>query len=363
MQLYSPWVLLLFLILPVLAYLSMRKKRSAAVKFPSLSDIRRCPASLRLHLRPVLNIIRLVCIAFLIIALARPRKGIVLSEISTEGVAIEVVADRSGSMQEEMDYYGQKINRFEVVKRVFADFIGGDKKGLAGRTGDLIGLITFARYADTTCPMVLSHNVLLEFLKQTNIVNLRSEDGTAIGDAIALAAARLHTAEQEILDRKKRLVQSGEVAAGGAEGGFKIKSKIIILLTDGINNTGQYEPLVAAELAKQWNIKIYAIGIGSGQAYTTLQTPLGTYKMPTVQTLDEGLLKKIAETTGGFYGRADDATALHDIVKKIDELEKTQVKSFQYTQYAELFGPWTMAALVLLIVEILANCTIFRKIP
>ena len=363
MQLYSPWVLLLLLTVPVLAYLSMRKRRRAAVKFPSLTDIKSCPVSWRIRFRPLLNITRLACITLLIIALARPRKGTVLSEISTEGVAIEVVADRSGSMQTEMDYYGDVLNRFEVVKKVLFDFINGDKKGLSGRTSDLIGLITFARYADTTCPMVLSHNVLLEFLKKTEIVRLRSEDGTAIGDAIALAAARLKKAEEEIIQRKNRLLESGEDVPEEQQGGFKIKSKIIILLTDGMNNAGEYDPLQAAKLAKEWGIKIYTIGIGSAQSYTTIQTPLGTYKMPTGQNLDERLLKTIAETTGGFYGRADDAKTLHDIVEKIDELEKTEVKSFQYTQYAELFGPWTLAALLLLILEIIARCTVFRKIP
>jgi Ca-activated chloride channel family protein len=363
MQLYSPWVLLLFLLLPVLAYLGLRKKRRAAVKFPSLTDIRSCPVSLRLHLRPVLNIARLVCIALLIVALARPRKGTVLSEISTEGVAIEVVADRSGSMQTEMDYYGETLNRFEVVKRILAEFISGDKKGLAGRSSDLIGLVTFARYADTISPLVLSHNVLLEFLKKTEIVRLRSEDGTAIGDAISLAAARLKTAEEEIQKRKSQLIQAGENISDEQDSGFKIKSKVIILLTDGMNNAGEYDPLQTAELAKKWGIKIYAIGIGSAQAYTTIQTPLGTYKMPTGQNLDEGLLKNIAEATGGFYGRADDAKTLHQIVQKIDEMEKSRVKSVQYTQYAELFGPWTVAALMLLVLEMLASCTIFRKIP
>ena len=262
-----------------------------------------------------------------------------------------------------MDYYGENLNRFEVVKKVFSDFIGGDKKGLTGRTSDLVGLVTFARYADTTCPLVLSHNVLLEFLKKTEIVRLRSEDGTAIGDAIALAAARLKTAEEDMQQRKAKLLQAGEEISDGNEGGFTIKSKIIILLTDGMNNAGQYDPLQAAELAKKWGIKIYSIGIGSAQAYTTIQTPLGTYKMPTGQSLDENLLRRIAEITGGFYGRADDAKTLHEIVKKIDEMEKTKVKSIQYTQYAELFGPWTKAALVILVLEMLASCTIFRKIP
>jgi len=363
MELYSPWILLLFLLLPILAYLKRRRQTLAAVRFPSLRDILQCPVSLRQRLRPLLHIVRFVCITFLIVALARPRKGTVLSEISTEGVAIEVVADRSGSMQAEMDYFGQNLNRFDVVKRVFSDFIEGNKKGLTGRSGDLIGLVTFARFADTTCPLVLSHNVLLEFLKKTEIVRLRSEDGTAIGDAIALAAARLKKAEEELQQRRARLIANSEQTTGERESSFKIKSKVIILLTDGINNAGQYDPVRAAELAKEWGIKIYSIGIGSAQAYTTIQTPLGTYKMPTGQNLDEGLLKTIAERTGGFYGRADNAETLVKIVEKINDLERTEVKSIQYAQYSERFGPWTLGALLMLALEILARCTVFRKIP
>jgi Ca-activated chloride channel family protein len=363
MELYSPWVLLLLLLIPALVYLKLRRRMFATVRFPSLRDIRQCPVSLRQRFRPLLNVTRFVCIALLIAALARPRKGTVLSEISTEGVAIEVVADRSGSMQAEMDYFGEKLNRFDVVKKVFSDFIAGNKKGLAGRSGDLVGLITFARYADTTCPLVLSHNVLLEFLKKTEIVRIRSEDGTAIGDAIALAAARLKKAEDDIQQRKARLIESGEQNLDNSDASFKIKSKVIILLTDGINNTGQYDPLEAAELAKKWGIKIYSIGIGSAQAYTTIQTPLGVYKMPAGQNLDEGLLSTIAQKTGGFYGRADNAETLEKIVEKINKLEKTEVKSIQYAQYSERFGPLALGVLLVLTMEILAGCTVFRKIP
>ena len=363
MQLYSPWVLLLFLVLPIMAFMCLRKKRTAAIKFPSLMDMKNCLISWRIRFRPLLLISRLICIGLLIVALARPRKGTVLSEISTEGVAIEVVADRSGSMQTEMDYYGQKLNRLEVVKKVLSDFIEGNKKELTGRNNDLVGLVTFARYADTICPLVLSHNVLLEFLKNTELVRLRTEDGTAIGDAVALAAARLKEAEDELQERRDQLIQTGETNLAEQGGSFKIKSKVIILLTDGVNNAGQRDPLQAAELAKDWGIKIYTIGIGSAQAYTTIQTPLGNYKMPTGQNLDERLLKAIAEKTGGFYGRADSAKTLEKIVEKIDELEKTEVKSIQYTQYAELFGPWTLTALLILASEMLASCTIFRKIP
>jgi len=363
MQLYSPWALLLLLVLPLLGYLLLRKRRGAAVKFPSLVDMRQCPVSWRLRLRPVLIIMRLACLALLILALARPRKGTVLSEISTEGVAIEAVVDHSGSMYTEMDYYGEKLNRLEVVKRVLADFIEGDKKGLHGRASDLIGLVTFARYADTLCPLVLSHNVLTELLKKTEIVRLRNEDGTSLGDAIALAAARLRKAEEEIHRRNVELGLGREVAQDRVNPGFTIKSKAMILLTDGRNNMGQYDPLGAADLAKQWGIKIYTIGIGSSQAYTTVQTLLGTFRMPTEQELDEGLLKAIADKTGGFYSRADDADSLRKVVKRIDELEKTEVKSVLYTQYAEHFSWLTLPALVLLGLEMLAGCTIFRKIP
>jgi Ca-activated chloride channel family protein len=361
MQLYSPLALLLLLIVPVLGWMMLRKKNTAAVTFSSLNAVRDCPVSWRVRLRPLLVVARLVCLALLIIALARPRKGTVLSEISTEGVAIEIVVDRSGSMGTEMDYYGQKLNRLETLKKVLADFIMG-KEGLAGRSGDLLGLITFAGYPDTVCPLVLSHNILLEFMKNTDVVRLRSEDGTAIGDAIALAAARLKTAEQEIQQRNKKLNKAG-LASTAEKPDFKIKSKAIILLTDGQNNRGQYTPMQAAEMAKKWGIKIYTIGIGSGQAFATVQTMMGAFKVPVENDLDEPLLKAIAETTGGFYGRADDAESLHKIIEKIDQLEKTEVKSVQYTQYAEKFSPWALAAMIVLLCEMLAGCTIFRKIP
>ena len=361
MQWHNPLSLLLLLLVPVAAYLMMRKRASAVVRFSSLADIKSCPVSWRLKFRPILILARLLCLVFLIFAVARPRKGVVLSEISTQGVAIEVVVDRSGSMQAEMDYFGQKLSRLDTVKKVLTDFVKGDEKGLYGRGSDLIGLVTFARYADTVCPMVLGHNVLLEFLKKTEIAT-KNEDGTAIGDAIALAAARLKKAEEEILQRRAKLRNAGKLADDG-DTDFRIKSKIIILLTDGQNNAGQYNPIAAAELARSWDIKIYTIGIGSTEAFTTVQTPMGAYRVPTTQALDEPLLQAIAKKTGGFYGRAGDASALEKIVKKIDELEKTEVKSVQYTQYAEQFGSLAMAALILLGSEMLAGCTVFRKIP
>jgi len=359
MELYSPWVLLLLLGLPVLIWLMLRTRRQPAVKFSSLGGVKGYGVSWRQRLRPALVVLRVVCVACLIFALARPRKGTMISRISTEGVAIEMVVDRSGSMQTEMSYDGQKLNRLEVVKQVFADFVKGDGKEFQGRGSDMVGLVTFARYPDTVCPLVQNHDVLTQFLKKTNIVRLQSEDGTAIGDAVALAAARLYKAEAELTRRTAAVL--GEKADEEPE--FKIKSKVIVLLTDGINNAGKYDPIEAAALAKKWGIKIYAIGVGGGQSFVTMQTPLGTYRMPTGQELDERLLKAIADSTGGFYARAEDAEALKDICKKIDELEKTKVTSVQYTQYSERFSIWAWIALGALLAEILASCTILRKIP
>ncbi len=360
MDFASPWMLLLLVLVPLMAWWSWRQKGTAAVTFSSLRHIRNTPGSWRLKLRPLLGLLRWLCVAFLIIGLARPRKGTVLSEVSAEGIAIEAVVDRSSSMQAEMEYKSDKINRLEVVKRVLKDFIQGDGHDFTGRPGDMIGLITFAGYADTTCPLVLSHNALLEFLKQTNIVKIRSEDGTAIGDAIALGAARLKKAEEEL--KRRRMHMGLDKGLDSSSGDYTIHSKIIILLTDGVNNRGT-DPLQAADLAKKWGIKVYTIGIGSRDSYRTVNTLMGPMRIPTADELDENLLTAVAERTGGFYARADDAESLRQIVEKINNLEKSKVKAVQYTEYSERFNWWTWPALGLLLLEILLSCTLFRKIP
>ena len=359
MQLHSPLLLLLFLILPAAAWYGLKGRGTAAVKFSTLRNMADCGFSWRIRLRPVLVLLRLLCLGLLVIAVARPRKGTVLSEISTEGVALEIVVDRSGSMESEMDYYGEQVSRLDAVKRVVRDFVKGTDQ-MKGRSSDLMGLVTFARYADTVCPLVLGHDVMLEFLKNTEVVPDRSsENATAIGDALALAAARLKSAEQQLQERKSRLTNADE----DSDEGFTIKSKAVILLTDGINNAGEHDPLKAAELASEWGIKVYAIGLGSDQAFRTVNTLMGTMKVPVREELDEQLLKEIAESTGGFYGKATDSSSLTEIMRRIDQLEKTNVKSVQYVKYAEQFGPWAMAAGAVLLLEMLAGCTVFRKIP
>jgi len=365
MNLYSPWMLLLLLLLPLLAFVLVKRRVTAAVRFGSVSNFKGCPVSWRLRLRGVLTVARFVVLALLIIAIARPRDKKVLSEISTEGVALEIVVDQSGSMQNTMDYYGEQARRIDVVKKVFAEFIEGDKKRLSGRSGDMMGLITFAQYAETSCPLVLGHQILVEFLKNTDIASGTEANATAVGDAIALAASRLSKAEEELEARRRlaRSGQSGQEDDQPEEADYEIKSKAMILLTDGLSNFGDLNPIQAAELAKQWGVKIYAIGIGSNESYQTVQTAFGSYRIPVSDEIDEGTLKRIAEMTGGFYSKAGDAESLKRIVENINELEKTEVKMTEQLQYTEKFNSWAFAALILLLFEMIAGCTVFRKIP
>jgi Ca-activated chloride channel family protein len=350
-MLHSPWAILLLLLVPLLIVMRWKYRGSAAIKFSSLSKFQPCPVSWRQRFRPLLFITRLVCIVLLVVALARPRKGMKIEQISTEGVAMMIVVDRSGSMGEAMLYRGEQLNRLEVVKRVVADFIVGDGEDYKGRIGDMVGLVTYARYADTQCPLVRGNTIIADFLKETQLVTQRSENKTAIGDGIAVAAARLQKAESQIMEDQARLTSEQK-----EDPDFTIKSKVIILLTDGINNAGQYDPLETAKLAAEWGIKIYTIGIGS----QVRQRGLFSRMRP---SLDERLLNQIAEETGGFYARADNAEKLREIYKKIDALEKTDVKSIEYVDYAEQFSPWATGALGMLLFEILMASMVFRKIP
>ncbi len=354
-EFHNPWAFALLAIIPIVLLL-MRFKSKPAVRYSSKLFFEGCKPGWRVRLRPLLLLLRLLCIVLIIVSIARPRKGTKLSNISTEGVAMQIAVDRSSSMNEKMAYKGEAKSRFDVVKIVLEDFIRGDDDQLGGRAGDLIGLVTFARYPDTTCPLVHSHSILLDFMRQMDTVRVKSEDGTAIGEALQLAAARLQKAEEQISENNRKLSNSPDGESASPE--FEIKSKAIVLLTDGINNRGDVTPQQASELAAEWGIKIYAVGIGSNTRRT-----LGGIPIPTGSQIDERTLRSVAEATGGFYARADSAEALKQIYQKIDELEKTEIKAVDYYEYAEQFQPLTLAALFILLAEILLSCTVFRKIP
>lgn len=351
MRLESPLVLLLLLCLPALLYLSRREKRSASFLFSSAALVKAAGMSLRQRFGFLPQALRVASFVLLVIALARPQQGQERVQEFSEGVAIEMVVDRSGSMAAEVQYQGERLTRLDVVKAAFEKFVFGDGRKLAGRPNDLVGLVAFARFAETTCPLTLSHEALRAFLKDVQLVTRRDEDGTAIGDALALAAARLKTAE-ETLARQRDV-----------RGEYTIRSKIIILLTDGQYNYGQRTPLEAAALAAEWGIKIYTIGVGGGQPGAQINTPFGAFVVPGVSQLDEGTLEAVAQKTGGIYRRADDVQSLQAVYEEIDALEKTRIETVKYLDYREWFWPFGLLALLMLVSEATLSATVFRRSP
>lgn len=364
MEWHNPHAFWLLLLIPPILWLQRRWQKPAGVRYSSLAAITQVGSSWRVRLRGFPGLLRVLGLILLITALARPREGHQQSRVSTQGVVMYLVVDTSGSMTEPMEYEGKRLTRLDVVKDVLADFIEG-KEGMSGRKNDMLGLVTYARYANTVCPLVIKHDILSGFLAQTQTVTPGSEeDATAIGEGLRLAAARLHEAEKDIAARNRRLQSKTEKAdLSGQEAekaedkpDFEIQSKVIVLLTDG-EDTARSNPLQAARLAQEWSVKVYTIGVGNA-------TPQrGLFSMMMGPGLDEAMLKQIAETTGAFYGRADDAEALRQIIQKIDKEEKTEIESVEYSLYEERFGPWAWAAFAIVIVELFLRSTLLLRVP
>ncbi|MCP5112735.1 MAG: VWA domain-containing protein [bacterium] len=343
----SPWMFLLLLLIPLAFYLHRRGSRRPAIRYSSATHAQGLGSSIRRTLIAVPFVVRVAALVLIVVALARPQMGTERVLDTSHGVAIEMVIDRSSSMSAELRYRGRKVNRLDIALRLFREFVVGGAEELKGRQSDLIGVITFARYPDTICPLTIDHDSITGFLPTIKLAERESEDGTAIGDALALAAARLQTAE-ETLARQT-----------GAQKEYDIKSKVIILLTDGENNAGERTVEEAAELAAAWGIKVYAIGIGGG-SQSTIGRWLG---MPMGPGVNEEALQNLAKTTGGVYRLAEDADALRGVYKEIDRLETSEIESFRFTEYRELFSNFALAALALLGLEVLLAATIFRRIP
>jgi Ca-activated chloride channel family protein len=343
MKFHDPFLLLLLLAVPVLLYFLLRDRRqSGAIRFSSVAPVLSVKPSLRLRLASLPLYLRSAAVVLLIFSLARPQRGREPIKKTGEGVAIEMVVDRSGSMRTNMDYRGEEQSRFEVVKEVFEDFVSGDGKELDGRENDLIGVVAFARYPDTISPLTLAHDTVLGLLEDIDIVRQSSMDGTAIGEAVSLAAARLKTAEDELQGAEK-------------DSKYRIKSKLIILLTDGENNAGERTPEQATELAREWGIKIYTIGIGdSGRS---------TYSSRVTGSTRFSMLHDMAARTGGIFRPADSETSLRAVYEEIDSLERSEFQSLQYLSYRELFPPFALGALALLVLEMVLSGTFLRKLP
>lgn len=326
-----PWVIFLaggLVVLVMLAYYFRRRRaRSATIKFSDLRIVKRAGRTKRQKFRIVLPILRVLAVVLLVVAFARPRSGTEYEEVTSEGIDIMLCLDLSSSMQAE-DF--KPHNRLYVAKEEI-------KKFIERRVNDRIGLVVFARYSFTQCPLTTDYGVLLRFVDQVDFGLV--EDGTAIGMAVANAVNRLRESEAE--------------------------SKIIILLTDGDNNRGEIDPLTAANLAATFGIKIYTIGAGkSGNVMFPYQDPIFGKRyvyQPTV--IDEETLKEIAARTHGQYFRARSGEELEQIYAEIDKLEKTEIEIEEHVRYTELFQQFAFGGLALLVLEMLLAQTYFRKLP
>lgn len=357
-----PWFLLLLLGLPFFVWRFFRNRREEGVLYSSLTVGFGVRPTLRQRLRWLPNLFLLCSYVLLVVAFARPRVGREQTIVNTEGIAIELVVDRSGSMQA-LDFQidGNHVDRLSALKNVASKFVLGDpddeEDSLGGRVSDLLGLVIFAGYADSVTPLTMDHAYLMSQLNQTQIVNERSEDGTAIGDAISLAVEKLSTLESR--------QENGSV-----------ESKIIILLTDGENTAGEIEPVQAAELAAALGIKIYTVGMGTkGRApFPVRRTASGQvlvqYQMVNI---DEDTLREIASKTEGKYFRATDTSSLEEIYAEIDQLEKTKIESESFVDYKELaiqshrfsgfwIPPLLLIAFLLLMIRSILQNTFLRQI-
>jgi len=361
----SPSFLWLLLLVPALLALRLMiaPRARPSARFSSIGLVSELRGGLRRRLRWLPLTIRLASLALLIIALARPQFGQGEVKTSTNGVAMMIAVDRSASMDEPLRSGGRKI---EVVKDVVKQFVAGNGKDLKGRPGDMIGLCSFAKYADTVCPLVRVHDVLTKLVDRIQLVGATAADpeaGTAIGEGLALAAARLKDVERELTRRaalsgKKNLV--GEVQADES---FTIKSKVIVLLTDGEENMGEISAAQAAQLCKQWGIKVYTIGIGAGGVGGRAQRFGGLVFPGGPGGFNDAALKQVAEITGGKYFPANDAQTLSRIYQEIDALEKTEIKTQEFTTYDEKFTLWAAVAAVAAGAEALLIATLFRRTP
>ena len=326
-QFANPEFLWLLLLLPLLAAWRIWKRRrlNATLRHSSLASFEGLPSGWRVRLRVLPFALRLLALALLIVAFARPQTSARGEKVYREGIDITIVLDISGSMLAE-DF---RPNRLEAAKSVGEDFI-------LARESDRIGLVIFAGESFTQCPLTTDYSVLVDLLRKVETGFL--QDGTAIGEGIANAVNRMK--------------------------GSKSKSKVMILLTDGVNNMGSIDPATAAEIAKTFGIRIYTIGVGTrGMAPYPFKTVYGIQYQPVPVEIDEEMLRQVADITGGAYFRATGNKKLVEIYDEIDKLERTKIEVTEFHRYTELFYDYVFAALGLLVAELLLSWFVFRKIP
>ena len=336
----DPWFLLAILLAPLVYRLWARPR--AVVEYSAVEVMHRAPKSWRAQLAFLTPACLAAGMALLAVALARPQTPDEQTKISREGIAMMLVVDRSGSMNaRDLVKDDRSVDRLSVVKDVMERFVlGSDATVGRGRADDTIGLVTFAGFADSLCPLTLDHPNLINIVRQVEIADTQSEDGTALGDGLALAVERIRQSSAE--------------------------SKVIILLSDGVQNAGVISPQQAAQLAEEYGVRVYCIGAGTnGLAPFPMQNPFTGRPdwQPMRVEIDEESMKEIATTTGGQYFRATDQQALAEIYGRIDELERTEISEIRYLNYREHFGHFVLAGLSMTGLGLVFAQTIFRRQP
>lgn len=322
----EPLFLYLLIIVPamIVLYILKQQKVTASVRMPGLQSFVEAGTTFRHYLRHIFFALRVIAITLLIIVLARPQKTDRFQNVSTEGIDIMLVQDISGSMLSR-DF---KPDRIEAAKNIATEFI-------SGRPYDRIGLVVFSGESFTQCPLTTDHAVLINLLRE--IQSGMIEDGTAIGMGLVTAVNRIKDSPS--------------------------KSKVIILLTDGVNNKGEIAPATAAGIAKTFGIRVYTIGVGTqGMAPYPVQTPYGIQYQDMPVEIDEGILQEISQMTGGKYFRATDNDSLEKIYKEIDKLEKSKIDVKQFSRKEEKYLLPALIAFFLLVIEITARNTIFKNL-
>ena len=343
----DPWILLALLTAPLI-YFGLVRRRGSAVNYSALTVLEQTPRTWRARLANAPSQVFMLALVAMVIALAGPRSADRQTRVRREGIAIMMIVDRSGSMAAgDLVKDNPRINRLDVVKSIFKQFVLGEQGDTIlsadvgdGRQDDVVGLVAFARYADALCPLTLDHGNLVNILDDLDMVRQQNEDGTAIGEGLALAVERL----------RKHSAQS----------------KVAILLTDGVNNTGDITPQQAAELARGHDVKVYCIGAGTrGLAPVAVQDAFTgrVILRPMPVEIDEQTLKMIARKTSGRYFRATDAQVLAEIYDRIDQLERTEITELRYLHYDEWYSVFVWIALAMIGSGGLLAGTFFRRLP
>jgi Ca-activated chloride channel homolog len=322
-----PKFLYLLLVVPAMVawYIFRQKDSKASLQISTLQSFAKSPISIKVYLRHLLFALRAIVISLIIIVLARPQSTNTWKNITTEGIDIILAIDVSGSMLAR-DF---TPDRLDAAKEIGIKFI-------SGRQTDRMGLVVFSGESFTLCPLTTDHASLINMFKDIKMGIL--EDGTAIGSGLATATSRLK--------------DSNAI------------SRVVILLTDGVNNRGEIAPLTAAEIAKSYGVRVYPVGIGSiGTAPYPVQTPFGIQYQDMEVKIDEEMLQQIAEMTGGKYFRATNNKALEQVYAEIDKLERSKIEVTEYNKREERFRIFGFIALGLIVLEFALRSTIFRSIP